>query len=207
MRFPLSLQTIPLHPQPVTLYVPDANAVRTAYAKGEIPFPYWSQVWPAARALAQFIFSNPAFITSKHVLELGAGLGLPSLVAARFAASVHCTDVAPEAVEIVQASAGYSGLKNVYATVLDWHQLPPGLEAGVLLLSDINYEPAAFEQLRNVVTLFLEKNTRILVSTPQRLMAKEFIMPLLSHCSLQEEVIVDHDGRQVAITVMVLESS
>ncbi|HEV7330303.1 MAG TPA: methyltransferase [Flavisolibacter sp.] len=204
MHFPLIEQTILLQPEPVRLYVPDAGVVRKAYEKGEIPFPYWSQVWPASIALAQFILSHPAYIASKDILELGAGLGLPSLVSARFAASVHCTDVAPEAVAVVKASTKLLNLENVCTSVLDWTQLPPDLSCHVLLLSDINYEPAAFACLQNVVKLFLESGTRILLSTPQRLMAKDFIMPLLVYCNHQEEVVV-HEGKPVATTVMVLE--
>ena len=205
MRFPLTLQTIQLQPEPVRLFVPDAGAVRTAYEKGEIPFPYWSQVWPASIALAQFILSNPACIASKNTLELGAGLGLPSLVGARFAATAHCTDVAPEAVAIVKLSAEFLALKNVYATVLDWSHLSPDLAYDVLLLSDINYEPAAFHHLQKVVKLFLESGTHILLSTPQRLMAKSFVMPLMIYCTHQEEIMVEYEGKRVATTVMTLE--
>ncbi|RYZ47935.1 MAG: methyltransferase, partial [Chitinophagaceae bacterium] len=131
--------------------------------------------------------------------------GLPSLVAARFATSVHCTDVAPEAVAIVQASAERLHLKNVYTSVLDWQQLPDDLAPDMLLLSDINYEPAAFTHLQAVVRSFLDKNVRILLSTPQRLLAKEFVLPLLPHCTCQEELLVEHNGVQVPTTVLVLE--
>lgn len=205
MQFPLTWQTISLQQEPVGLYVPDARAVKTAYDGGSISSPYWSQVWPAAKALAQFILANEALLVSKNVLEIGAGLGLPSLVAARFAASVHCTDVSPEAIDIVQASAERLNLKNVYPSVLDWQQLPADLTPDVLLLSDINYEPAAFHHLQTVVKSFLDKNTRILLSTPQRLVAKEFILPLLKHCIFQQEVEVAHNGTKVATAVLVLE--
>ena len=63
-----------------------------------IAFPYWSKVWPSAEALALFILQHPEYIAGKMVVELGAGLGLPSLVAAQMAASVLCTDYEPEAV-------------------------------------------------------------------------------------------------------------
>lgn len=48
-------------------------------------FPYWSKCWPSAIALSNFIAKNQALIQDKQVLELATGLGLPSLVAARFA--------------------------------------------------------------------------------------------------------------------------
>src|SRR5688572_33367426 len=50
-------------------------------------FPYTtlfrSQVWPSAIALSEFIVSNQQLVHNKNILELGAGLGLPSLVASK----------------------------------------------------------------------------------------------------------------------------
>jgi hypothetical protein len=55
-----------------------------------------------------------------------------------------------------------------------------------------------------MVNTFLFKGTTVLLSTPQRLLAKEFIAPLLAYCEQQEEVVVLHKGNEVAITVLVL---
>lgn len=204
MEFPLVLQTIPLQPEPVRLYVPDADEVRAAYEEGKILFPYWSQVWPAAKALAQFLVLHPETIMGKNVVELGAGLGLPSLVAGRYANTVLCTDIAPEAVAAVDASINYLGLKNVCSRTIDWSHLPEDLSAEVVLLSDINYKPAVFQLLQTLVSSFLQNGSCILLSTPQRLMAKEFILPLLQHCLQQEEIVAEHNGSLVPATVLVL---
>ena len=205
MPFPVSLQTILLDQTKLQLFVPDAIAVRFAYEKGAIPFPYWSQVWPAAKALAQFILQRPHYTGGKKVLELGGGLGLPSLVAARNAQQVLCTDVAAEAVDIVRQSAAHLHLQNFRADVLDWQYVPQALQADVLLLSDINYEPAAFAAMQRVIDFFLNQGTTILLSTPQRLMAKNFIAPLLAHCTRQQEIAVVHERSQVPITIIVVE--
>lgn len=204
MHFPLVLQNIPLQQGRVELYVPVANAVRDAYKKGMIPFPYWSQVWPAAKALAEFLLQHPHYTEKQRVVELGAGLGLPSLVAARTAAHVLCTDMVAEAVAAVRQSVAHQNLPNVAAEVLDWQGLPQGLLADVVLLSDINYEPAAFALLQTVIASFLQKGTTIILSTPQRLMARDFIAPLLVDSIQQEEVCVPHEGEEVMITVVVL---
>jgi predicted nicotinamide N-methyase len=205
MPFPLILQSIPLQQELIELYVPVAKAVRDAYTREAIPFPYWSQVWPSAKALALFLLQHPYYTEGKSVIELGAGLGLPSLVAARNAAHVLCTDMVAEAVETVKQSAAHLHLSNITAEELDWRHLPQDLEADVLLLSDINYEPAAFAAMQNVVAVFLQKGTIVLLSTPQRLMAKDFIAPLLNHCTRQEEITILHKAGNVVITTMVLE--
>jgi predicted nicotinamide N-methyase len=205
MVFPFYLQQFSIDEFVIELFVPDAAAVRTVYQDGATPFPYWSQVWPAAKAMATFLVRHPSFANEKKVVELGAGLGLPSLVAAQHAAQVLCTDYVPEAVKMAAISVTHAGLKNVTAAVLDWQHLPPNLEVDVLLLSDVNYEPEAFAVLTGVINTFLSKGTTILLSTPQRLMAKGFIAPLLANCVKQEEVTVWHEGKEVLITVLVLE--
>lgn len=200
MKFPLRLETVAVGRRSVELFVPDAAAVRQAYEGGEISFPYWSKLWPAGVALANFLERHPQYVSGKEVTELGAGLGLPSLVAAAYAASVCCTDVQPEAVDCVQRSAAHLALKNFTAVVHDWRQASGEINADVLLLSDVNYEPAAFEALTEVIHRFLARGAAVILSTPQRLMAKDFITPLLPYCSKQEEAVV----QAMPVTVMAL---
>ncbi|XP_029039794.1 methyltransferase-like protein 22 [Osmia bicornis bicornis] len=51
------------------------------------------QVWRGALLLADYILSNPDLFKDKVVLELGAGVGLTSIVASFLAKEVICTDV------------------------------------------------------------------------------------------------------------------
>jgi methyltransferase-like protein 23 len=115
------LQTIMIGGREISLFVPPAEVVQQAYKRGEIPFPFWSKVWPAAIALAEYLVLHPQLTSGKKIVELGAGLGLPSFVAAQTAAAVLCTDHAPEAVQLAERSAKHLGLQNFRAAVLDWH--------------------------------------------------------------------------------------
>lgn len=204
MNFPLQLQKIEFQEGYVELFVPDVAAVKEAYQQEQIPFPFWSRVWPAAKALTQFLLTNSFYSEGKVVLEIGAGLGLPSLVASRCASSVLCTDSSADAVQVMAQSATHGALSNFTTAVLDWRHLPKDLAADVLLLSDINYEPEAFPVLQKMLDYFLQKGTTILLSTPQRLMAKAFILALLPYCIKQEELLVKEENETVSVTVMVL---
>ena len=44
---------------------------------------FFDDRWNAARALARFLQRNPELYAGKNVLELGAGGGLPGLIAAK----------------------------------------------------------------------------------------------------------------------------
>ena len=198
------LQSFTIHHQTIELFVPDEGAIKQAYANGSIAFPYWSKVWPAAEALARFILQHPEYTNGKRVVEVGAGLGLPSLVAAQGAASVLCTDYEPEAITLIRQSALHLALTNVSTAVIDWRQIPQHLTADVWLLSDVNYEPASFDALLKTIQRLIADGATVLLSTPQRLLAKGFIEPLLICCKKREDLAVKAEGKEVVITVMVL---
>lgn len=192
----------------VCLFVPDPLVIRGQYstASGETT-PYWAQVWPAAQGLYRFLTLHSGYISNKTIIELAAGLGLPSLFAARYAASVLCSDYDPEAVNYCRRSAAAAGLNNFEAAILDWNNLPASLHADVVMLSDVNYEPAEFDRLSQVFERLLEMGTTILLSSPQRLMAKPFIAQWLPWCIEQEEFLVSSQGATHAISVFVLSTS
>src|SRR5262245_24903845 len=54
--------------------------------------PYGTALWPAAVALAHEVATRATEFAGKAVLELGAGTGLPGIVAASLGASVVQTD-------------------------------------------------------------------------------------------------------------------
>lgn len=205
----IRLQEYPVGLPRLKLYVPDPEEVRKEWnrqqeAGSKEPFPYWTQVWPSALAMAHFLVNHPGYITDKKVLELAAGLGLPSLAAAGKAKEVCCSDYLPEAVETMRMSVEYNGLKNVDCRLLDWNDLPEDLDTDVLLLSDINYDPSGFDTLHAVVKKFLQKGVTVLLSTPQRMMGAPFISHILPWCIHSEEMIVEHKEINVPVSLMVL---
>jgi predicted nicotinamide N-methyase len=211
MELPLELNTYSFNSEIVQLYVPDAQFVFERYQKEkqadqDIPFPYWTRVWPAARSICQFLASHNELIRDKHVLELAAGLGLPSLFASRLAKTVQCSDYIPEAMKVVQKSIGYNQINNIDTSILDWHYLPEKISAEILLLSDINYDPDEFESLLATIEVFLNRGSNIILSTPQRLMAKPFIEQLLPWIVEQEEIIVRDEEQAVTTNIFLLQS-
>jgi predicted nicotinamide N-methyase len=193
----------------IDLCIPDPGYVQRLYrgqkdSQPQTPFPYWTQVWPAALAMAEFLSAEPIYVKDKSVVELAGGLGLPSLLAAQWAHSVVCSDYLPEAVAVMKQSVAKNGLPNVSCRILDWNHLPNDLTAEVLLLSDINYDPSQFDMLFKVLTDFINKGTRILLSTPQRLMAKPFLERLLPLVGLKKEMVIDYHQQKVLVTILVL---
>lgn len=210
MSVSLQIQQIERPGFSIELYVPNAKDVQDEYfrqkeVQADMPFPHWTRLWPSALAMADFIVQHPELVQNKDVLELAAGLGLPGLLAARYAQSVCCSDYLDASVVTMLKSAQHLQLTNASCQLLDWNHLPDDLHADVLLMSDINYDPGQFEQLYEVLQRFLGQGTVILLSTPQRLMAKPFIERLLPFCKQQSEIQVEHQQQITPITLLLLQ--
>jgi predicted nicotinamide N-methyase len=193
----------------IDLFVPDAQEVQDTYfqqkqVQTQVPFPHWTKLWPAGLAMADFIYQHPELVQDKNVLELAAGLGLPGFVAARYAKTVCCSDYLQEAVDTMTRTAQHLQLSNVTCQVLDWNYLPDDLATDILLLSDINYDPEQFDQLYQVLQRFLHQDTTILLTTPQRLMAKPFIEKLLHYCKQQYEMTVFYQQQRTPVSLLLL---
>ncbi|MGN6493544.1 MAG: class I SAM-dependent methyltransferase [Agriterribacter sp.] len=203
MSLPIALQSFSINDIHLQIFVPQPKAVQQLYAHNK-PGAFWAQVWPASVGLCRFLQQHPQYISNKTVLELAAGLGLPGLYAARSAKQVCITDREQQAVDCIQQSAIHLQLSNVTAISMDWNEARRALLPQVLLLSDVHYEPAVFEELQKILQYFLQQKVTVIISTPQRLMAKQFINALLPYCTMQWNDNVFND-KENWISVFVLE--
>jgi len=193
MNDKLSLEIIEFGDTAIKLYVPGYDYVKQKYEESKsnaagAHFPYWAKIWPAAIGMCNFISAHSSLIRGKKVVELAAGLGLPSLLAAAHAAEVCCSDYLQDAIDVIDRSIAINEYNNIYTRLLNWHHLPDSLHTDVLLLSDVNYDEEEFAVLYKVLERFINKGTTIILSTPQRLMAKSFIGRLLPWIVFQEEM-------------------
>jgi predicted nicotinamide N-methyase len=136
--------------------------------------PYWAELWPSGLALAQHI--SELELHGQRVLELGCGLGLPSLVAASAGADVLATDWAPEAVELLQRNAARNGVR-LRTAVVRWEDAATfqGEQFDVVLASDVVYEARNAQPLLAAVDHALAHGGEALVADPGRRHAGEFL--------------------------------
>lgn len=205
MTIPLGLQVLSIAGESLEIYVPDSSGVRHRY-KDDPEAAYWAQVWPAAIGLCLFLQKHPHYIERKDVLELAAGLGLPGLYAAGIAGKVCITDRSEEATACVMRSIEHLRLSSVVSMTMDWTASCDAPLPDVVLLSDVNYDPSLFDELHQALVYFLEKKVTVIISTPQRLIAKQFMVRLLSYCVLQWSSDVLLRGRETGVSVWVLQA-
>jgi predicted nicotinamide N-methyase len=146
-------QDIDLPGGPLTVLQP--REVAELPDEGEIQWaplaPYWAVLWRSGVALARKL--DRADLRGLRVVELGCGLGVPSLAAARAGAQVLATDIDVEALRLVERNAQANGLA-VETAVVDWAH-PEALLAqapfDLVIASDLLYEATAVDQLRSLM--------------------------------------------------------
>ncbi len=193
----------------LSLYMPDPELVKPVYEEmlakdATTPFPFWARIWPSAIAITAFLKTETNWIEGKRVLELGAGIGLPSFVMAGYAAELIISDHANEAVRLIEKNIHYTGLQHVKAMQLDWNDFPDDITAEILLLSDINYADDQFEPLLILIRKFLEQGSTILLSTPHRINVNPFVtalQPFIQRSVLQT---VEHMNQLIDIRILIL---
>ena len=134
--------------------------------------PYWSVLWRSGVALGRELAS--ARLAGRRVVELGCGLGVPSLVAARAGAAALATDSSRDALELVERSARRNGLEVATARA-DWTDAD-GLAArgpfDLALAADVLYERASVAPL---LTLLPRLAREAWVAEPGRSAAGGFL--------------------------------
>jgi predicted nicotinamide N-methyase len=134
--------------------------------------PYWAELWPSGVALANLVGARG--LDGARVVELGAGLGLPSLAAALVGGDVLATDWAEDAVALLRANAERNGIALRVERVR-WDAPGPILEEApwdLVLGADLLYEARNAEQL---LELLPRLGGEILLADPGRPFAKGFL--------------------------------
>lgn len=112
---------------------PETLLDEEAFAEDEF-MPYWAELWPAGLALAHAL---PDDLTGLRVVELGCGLGVPSLVAAARGAEVTAVDWAAEAVALLRENAARNAL-HLDVAHADWRGFDGRFD--LALAADVLYE-------------------------------------------------------------------
>jgi predicted nicotinamide N-methyase len=167
-------EVVPLADRELAILRPrDADALIDEHAFEQEEFlPYWAQLWPSGVALARTVARRA--LKGARVVEVGCGLGLPSLAAARAGGRVLATDWSPTAIELLLDNADRNCVA-LEAAIVDWARPGPLLARApfhLVLAADVLYER------RNVpflAELLPRLGGEVLLADPGRPPLEEFL--------------------------------
>jgi predicted nicotinamide N-methyase len=155
----------------------DWDALRDEEGAAGRPVPYWARLWPSGEVLALELAAAPPG-PGTRVLELGCGLALPSIVAARGGADVLATDASDDAVAF---AAHCLALNETEATVAqaDWttdgDQLVERGPFDLVLGADVLYTTANADEAVRLLPRLVEPNATVWLADPDRAGGRRFL--------------------------------
>jgi predicted nicotinamide N-methyase len=142
------------------------------FARNEF-LPYWAELWTSGVALARAVARRPG-LAHTRVLELGCGLGLPSIAAALGGADVLACDWSADAVSFARLNAQRNGAR-IETAVCSWAEPATLLAAApwdLVLAADVLYEQRDADVL---LELLPRLGDEVLLAEPGRPAAGSFL--------------------------------
>lgn len=179
-RFTTVERTVPLANGALTLCHPaDAEAlISEADFERDERLPYWADVWPSARVLANALVSRHPSPGGPEVrlLELGCGAGMVAAQAARLGFAVTATDYYAEALEFARWNAWVNSGREIAARVVDWREWPDDLGTfDLVVASDVLYERPYGPLVARALRGALRRGGTALITDPGRVGAEGFL--------------------------------
>lgn len=161
--------------------------------------PYFGILWPAAEALSIYLNQNPNLIKNKTILELGCGLGYPSLVATNLGARVLATDFHPDVEEYFLRNCRHSNLKCDYMR-LNWREDKKDIGLFDFVIgSDVLYESKHASEVAKGLIRFLKPGGKILLSDPGRAYLQPFLEAMKNEGYDEESELISVQDKELFV--------
>ncbi len=158
--------------------------------------PYWADLWPSGRVLADHLAGMD--LAGCRIVELGAGLALPSLVAAARGATVVATDWYEPALAFVAENAARARL-TVQTMLVDWREPPDALlerPFDLVIAADVLYEARNVSPLVGLVAGICAPTGQVLIADPRRNDAAAFLDAMDAAGWTREREDIQFNGRR-----------
>jgi ETFB lysine methyltransferase len=175
-RFSTENETVRLGESEISLFRPrnaDDLISEADYVKDE-RLPYWAEVWPASRILAEWFTGEAG--NGRTMLELGCGLGLVTLAAMRAGFKVTATDYYDDALEFTRVNALRATGTEPATRMVDWNDFPDDLGRFDLVVAcDVLYTKLYAELIADAMVKYLATGGTAVVADPGRIALEEWL--------------------------------
>jgi predicted nicotinamide N-methyase len=136
--------------------------------------PYWADVWPSGRVLAEHVAALRG--EGKTLLELGCGAGLVAAAAARAGFEVCATDYYEDALQFTRVNVASLSGQIPVTRLVDWRELPTDLgRFDYVVGSDVLYERSYGPLVARAIDVTLKRSGEAIIADPGRIAAEEFV--------------------------------
>ncbi|MCG6909835.1 MAG: methyltransferase [Deltaproteobacteria bacterium] len=136
-------------------------------------FPLWARIWKASWIMADHLARMPV-AAGGSILEIGAGLGVASIVASSLGHRVTMTEYDAHALAFARANAAINGCDDLRIARLDWHAPDFKERFDTIVGSEVLYHERDFDALMHLFTNYLNTTGRVFLSMKPRRSALAF---------------------------------
>jgi ETFB lysine methyltransferase len=165
--------------------------------------PYWADIWHSAVALAAFIDAHPEVFNGEEILDLGCGLGLEGIAAARHCKRITFADYDSDALMAAELNVLQNGVdQNAAFQLLDFRDKPER-QWKIIIAADIIYESRFVAPLLAFIYAALAPDGILIIAEPNRLVAEDFfaVLERKGFAQWYQQCEAVHDGRKVAVSI------
>lgn len=149
-------------------------------------WPIFGNIWPSGLILAEIIGQEE--LGTLRILEIGCGLGIPSLMAQLRGADISACDMHPEAGVLMQRNTELNHLADIPFFTCDWDM--PQLQMGsfdLIIGSDLLYEAQHPAQLAGFIQRHLAPHGRVIMIDPGRKLHGKFTRHMQANAFIYSE--------------------
>lgn len=165
-------------------------------------FPLWAKIWPASWVLAGYLTEMPV-APAKKIIEIGAGAGLVSIVAASCGHDITLTESNPDALQFARANALVNGCPQLPILDLDWNR--PQLKDTVdyFVASEVTYKKEDLQPLLGLFKRCLSPDGEVLIAGEMRRISKDFYQQFETGYNIRvQKKILRTSGEEIAIFLL-----
>jgi predicted nicotinamide N-methyase len=162
-------------------------------------FPLWAKIWRASWVLAGFLAEMPVG-AAKTFLEIGAGAGLVSIVAASFGHRITMTEFNPDALQFARANAVINGCPQLPIRELDWNRPQLAETFDYIVASEVTYKTEHVTILLNLFKSYLKPEGAVYLTGEMRRVSREFYQQMDSAFDIRvQKKILRSAGEETAV--------
>jgi predicted nicotinamide N-methyase len=175
-RFPVVETTMKIAGRSLSILHPASaeDLINEADFDRDERLPYWAELWPSSRTLAECMLATPG--NGRSLLELGCGTGLVSTCASLSGFAVVVSDYYEDALRFAEVNSWRNDAPTPRGLLLDWRHLPADLERfDVVIASDVLYEQPYGALVARAIDASLADDGVAFVADPGRVARDNFM--------------------------------
>jgi predicted nicotinamide N-methyase len=135
-------------------------------------FPLWAKIWKASWVLSGYLAELPPDV-NQRLLEIGAGVGLVSIVATTFGHQITMTEYNSDALNFARANACLNNCPGLPIKKLDWNHPRIKDQFDLIVAAEVIYDEASFPPLIRLFKSNLKPGGEIILASEIRASGKD----------------------------------